>query len=267
MAVLDHRVALVTGAGRGIGRAIALRLASDGAAVVVNDIDEDVARDVVQEVLVKGGRAAPVAGSVGEQSATDAMVAAVEGEFGALDLVVNNAGLTSDAMLHKMSDAEWDRVVDVVLRGTFNVCRSAARLLRAGRGQLPDHHRKVVNIASINGIYGTAANANYSAAKAGVIGLTKALAREWAPQHINVNAVAPGYIKGTRLTSVRSGNSTFGMPAELVARVDESIPIGRPGTAEDIAGVVAFLCAPDSDYVTGQVLEVHGGMEIITLTG
>jgi 3-oxoacyl-[acyl-carrier protein] reductase len=254
---LAGRVALVTGAGRGIGAAIARRLAGDGAAVVVNDLDEDVARAVAAELP----RAAVAVGSVTDPVVTDEMVAIAEREFGGLDIVVNNAGLTRDGAFHKMSDETWNLVVDVSLGGTKNVTRSAARLLRV---KDPAYNRKVVNMASINGIYGVAFNTNYSAAKAGIVGFTKALAREWAPSRINVNAVAPGYIR-TRLTGVRDEATGFGMPAEIVAKVEASIPIGRPGEPEDVAALVAFLVSPDSDYITGQLVEIHGGMEIISV--
>jgi 3-oxoacyl-[acyl-carrier protein] reductase len=163
-----------------------------------------------------------------------------------------------------MSDDDGDRVVDVVLRGTFNACRSAARLLRVPRGTVPERHRKVVNIASINGLYGVAGNANYSASKAGVIGLTKSLAREWGPQQINVNALAPGYIEGTRLTRAREDGDTMGMPEDFIATLVSRIPIGRAGSPTDVADLAAFLCSPQSDYLTGQIIELHGGLEIIS---
>lgn len=261
----DARVALVTGAGRGIGRAIALRLASGGARVVVQDLDESVAKSVADEIVAAGGQAAVAAGSVADPEVTDAMVAVAEREFGGLDLLVNNAGLTHDKTLHRMSDDDWDRVVDVVLRGTFNACRSAARVMRVARGVVPPYHRKVVNIASINGLYGVAGNANYSASKAGVIGLTKSLAREWGPQHINVNAIAPGYIEGTRLTQARADGDTMGMPEDVIPLVVSKIPIGRAGTPNDVADLTAFLCSPQSDYLTGQIIELHGGLEIISI--
>jgi len=261
----DVRVALVTGAGRGIGRAIALRLASGGARVVVQDLDAAAAKSVVAEIEAFGARAAVAAGSIAEPEVTDAMVEVAERKFGNLDLLVNNAGLTHDKTLHRMSDEDWDRVVDVVLRGTFNACRSAARLMRVARGAVPAHHRKVVNIASVNGVYGVAGNANYSASKAGVIGLTKSLAREWGPQHINVNAIAPGYIEGTRLTRAREEGDTMGMPEDIIPLVVSKIPIGRAGTPDDVADLTAFLCSPQSDYLTGQIIELHGGLEIISI--
>jgi 3-oxoacyl-[acyl-carrier protein] reductase len=194
------------------------------------------------------------------------MVDAAQDALGGLDVVVNNAGLTRDAMAHRMTDEQWSLVIDVSLRGTFAVCRAAARVLRVPKGTVPDHHRKVVNLASINGLYGIAGNVNYSAAKAGVIGLTKALAREWAPQRINVNAVAPGFIEGTRLTSARDGSTELGIPADVLEGIRAQMPLGRAGTPEDVAGVVAFLASSDADWLTGQVLELSGGREMISLT-
>ncbi len=263
---IDGRVAIITGAGRGIGLAIAHRLGNEGAAVVINDLDPDVARSAVADLEAAGVRAAGVPGSVADAEVCDAMVGTAEEVFGGLDIVVNNAGLTADGWLHRMDDDRWGIAIDVMLNGPFRLCRSAARLLRVPRGETPAYHRKVVNIASINGIYGVAGNTNYSAAKAGVIGLTKALAREWAPQAINVNAVAPGFIEGTRLTAPREEGDALGIPPETLARIQASIPIGRGGTPEDIAGVVAYLASSDSDYVTGQVIEAHGGREIIEVT-
>ena len=261
----DPRVALVTGAGQGIGRAIALNLAAGGARVVVQDLDDDAAKAVMGEIEAAGGQAAIAGGSVAEVAVTDAMVEVAEQQFGGLDILVNNAGITHDKSLHRMTDAEWDLVLDVVLRGAFNSCRSAARLMRHGRDDVADSHRKVVNISSSAGVYGMGGSANYSAAKAGLIGLTKALAREWAPQRINVNAIAPGYIEGTRLTRARQEGEVTGIPADMIPRIVAQIPIGRAGTAEDVANLVYFLASPQSDYLTGQVIELHGGLEIISI--
>jgi 3-oxoacyl-[acyl-carrier protein] reductase len=241
--VLQDRVAIVTGAAQGIGRAIAGRLAREGASVVVNDLDRALCDAAVGEIEAAGGRAAAAQGSVSDPASADGIVAAAEAAFGRLDILVNNAGVTRDAVLHRMTDDEWRLVHDVVLWGTFCLCRASAR------------HRKVVNVSSIAGVYGAAGTANYSAAKAGVIGLTKALAREWARFRVNVNAVAPGMISGTRITAEK--------PADLMAQIERSIPIGRAGTPEDVAAAVAFLASADADYVTGQVLELHGGMELI----
>jgi 3-oxoacyl-[acyl-carrier protein] reductase len=263
--ILDGRVALVTGAGRGIGAAIAARLARMGASVVVNDVDEEPATASAKSIADEGGAATPVAGDVRSPADAAAMVDTTAETYGGLDILVNNAGLTRDGMIHKMSDELWDLVVDISLRGSFNLCRAAFPHLRLRRDGPQPYNRKVINMASINGLYGVAANANYSAAKAGVIGLTKSLAREWGRQHINVNAVAPGYIAGTRLTAMRGEGDVTGIDPAIIDKIEAQIPIGRRGVPDDIAGVTAFLASPDSDYVTGQVIEVHGGLEIITL--
>jgi 3-oxoacyl-[acyl-carrier protein] reductase len=253
MAYLDGRVAIVTGAGSGIGRAIAIRLAADGASVVVNDVDRAGAERVVAEIGEASGTPATAAiGSVGESADADAVVAAAEKAFGRLDILVNNAGLTRDAVIHRMTDAQWDPVMDVVLRGSFLMCRSAARLLRPTGG---GHNRKIVNVASIAGVYGAAGTVNYSAAKAGLIGLTKSLSREWASLQVNVNAVAPGLVTNTRLADA--------MPEGLLDKMVALTPIGRGGVPEDVAAAVAFLASSRSDYITGQVIELHGGLELI----
>ncbi len=248
---LEDRVALVTGAGSGIGRAIALELARHGAAVVVNDLDPESAETVAAAIRETGRPAVAAIGSVGSTEEADAVVETAESSFGRLDILVNNAGLTRDAWLHRMTDEQWDVVFDVVLRGSFIMCRSAARLLRPAA----DHHRKVVNIASIAGVYGAAGTTNYSSAKAGLIGLTKSLAREWAHARINVNAVAPGLITNTRLAET--------MPDGLREKMVALTPIGRAGVPEDVAAAVAFLASSEADFITGQVLELHGGLELI----
>ncbi len=253
---LEGRVALVTGAARGIGAAIAARLAADGATVVINDLDADACADTASAIAQTGATASPAPGDVTDPAATDAVLDKVRVTHGTLDILINNAGIARDAPIHRMADEDWRIVQEVALRGTFNMCRSAAGLLRGSRDDLPAHHRKVVNMSSAVGIYGAPGTVNYSAAKAGVIGLTKALAREWASRRINVNAVAPGLITGTQMTAAK--------PAELIADVAAHIPIGRAGTPQDVAAAVAFLASPDADYITGQVLELHGGLEILS---
>ncbi|HWF52829.1 MAG TPA: 3-oxoacyl-ACP reductase FabG [Solirubrobacteraceae bacterium] len=251
---LDRQVAVVTGAGNGIGRAIAVRLAAAGAAVVVNDLDPAAGADTVAAIVSSGGHATAAPGNVSDPTAVREIVAGIEATHGTLDILVNNAGVTRDAPVQRMSDDDWRVVQEVGLWGSFYMCRAASPLLRGQRDQPPGHHRKVVNMSSSVGIYGAPGTANYAAAKAGLIGLTKTLAREWARYRINVNAVAPGLIAGTRLTA--------GKPAELIARVEAQVPLGRAGTPEDVAGAVAFLVSEDADYITGQVLELHGGLEI-----
>ena len=231
-----RRVALVTGAGRGIGSAVARRLAADGLSLVVNDLDESAALETVEELRAMGFMAIPAVGSVAVPESADHIVDAVREEFGRLDVLVNNAGVTRPAMAHRMTDETWEFVIDVALTGTFNMCRSAFSLLRDVDDSTDSHNKKVVNLSSINGIYGTAANANYSAAKAGVNGLTRALSREWAPHGINVNAIAPGYISGTRMTSVQETGGDFGLPEEVIRSVETSIPIGRAGIPEASPG-------------------------------
>jgi 3-oxoacyl-[acyl-carrier protein] reductase len=262
LGILQDKVAIVTGAGRGIGRAIAERLTAEGARVVVNDMDEAPAKEVADAI---GGPFQ--VGSVADPAVAEATVALAVDRFGRLDILVNNAGITRDVTIGRMTDAEWDLVLDVCLRGTFNFTRAAVPAFRQRFKDGAPGNGKIVNIASVNGLYGVAGNANYSAAKAGVIGLSKAAARELGRYHVNVNVIAPGYIAGTRLTSARDEESRLGMNPDLIAQVEKTIPIGRSGRPEDVAGVTVFLCSPDSDYVTGQVIEVHGGREIIEVAG
>lgn len=263
--VLAGRVALVTGAGRGIGAAIAGRFAAAGAAVAVNDVDAAPADEVVQAIRGDGGRAAAAPGSVVDDAG--GIVAAAAESLGGLDILVNNAGLTRDVMVHRMSDEDWDAVLDVVLRGSFNMIRAAAPWLRrTDPAQVAAGGcKKIVNVASTGGIYGSPGNANYAAAKAGVIGLTKSVSREWARAGVCVNAVAPGYIAGTRMTSPRDPATGLGMPAELIEGIEAQIPIGRPGRPADVAEACLWLASPASDYCCGQVIELHGGREIIEL--
>lgn len=257
---LSGQVAVVTGAARGIGRAIARRLAQDGAAIVICDLDPAAADEAGAALRKEGLNASATAADVSNAADVDQFASEVAHKHGRLDILVNNAGLVRDGALHKMSDENWMLVNDVVVRGAFNTCRAFAPLLRAKRAD--GAHRKVVNIASVSCIYGRELSANYCAAKAGLIGLTKALAREWAPLQVNVNAIAPGFIGGTTLTTPTDDGLTA-MKQEFFDRVVAHIPIGRGGRPEDVAGLAAYLASAESDYVTGQVIEIHGGLEIL----
>jgi len=243
---LEGKTALVTGASRGIGAAIALRLASEGATVVVNySGSRDAALGVVAAIVEAGGRANALQADVSEPSACTALVEAVVAEYGAIDVLVNNAGITRDGLLVRMTDEDWASVISTNLTGVFSVTRAAARhMMKARSGS-------IINIASVVGISGNAGQANYAAAKAGVIGLTKSIARELAPRKVRCNAVAPGFIE-TDMTAALTDAQREGVAG--------AIAMGRFGTGGDVAAAVAFLASDDAAYITGQTLAVDGGM-------
>jgi 3-oxoacyl-[acyl-carrier protein] reductase len=268
MGVLDEKVAIVTGSARGIGRATAKLLAEHGARVVINDLDGEAARQAAAEL---GDGAAVHTGDLTRPGAPDELVQTAIDAFGRLDIVVNNAGYTLDGMAHKLDDERFQRMLDIHLVVPFRVCRAAAPHLRepAKREQAEGREvfRKIVNVSSVSGMMGNIGQANYAAGKAGVVGLTKTLAKEWGPFRVNVNAVAFGFMD-TRLTAPRgSGESLrvdgeeveLGIPAEHREALTTDNPLGRRGTAEEAAGGIFFLCSPWSNYVQGQVLNVTGG--------
>lgn len=240
---LKGKTALVTGGARGIGKAIVLKLARQGANVAI--LDMALAPDTVSEVEALGVKAISLEANVTKLESIEKAVEQVIATFGSLDMVINNAGITKDNLFLRMKPEEWDMVISVNLTGAFNVCKAVNKQLfkqRAG---------KIVNIASVVGQMGNAGQANYAASKAGLIGLTKTLAREFAVRNIQVNAVAPGFIN-TEMTEK--------LPEEVKQHFVSNIPAGNFGSAENVADAVAFLCSADSDYVTGQVINVDGGM-------
>ncbi|WP_445186821.1 SDR family NAD(P)-dependent oxidoreductase [Pseudonocardia sp. Cha107L01] len=270
---LADRVALVSGSGRGIGREIALKLASAGASVVVNDLDKDVAEQTAADITANGGKATVCAGSVTDADFADRFVDTAVSEFGGLHIIINNAGYTWDNVVQKMTDQQWDDILDVHLKAPFRILRAAqpvisaaVRAERAAGG--PRVTRKVVNISSIAGTGGNAGQINYSSAKAGVTGLTKTMAKEWGRYDVTVNCVAFGLIR-TRLTETPAGGDAkidvagrqiaVGVNPELLAQFEATIPLRRAGTPAEAAGSVYLLCIPESDYVSGQVVICGGG--------
>lgn len=242
---LENKVAIVTGASRGIGKAIALKLAKDGADVVVTATTLETAQKTAKEIEAIGRKALPLAVNVADFSNAESLVASAFETFSKVDILVNNAGITKDNLLIRMTQEQWDDVLSVNLKGAFNCIRAIARKLMKQRSG------KIINITSVVGIMGNAGQANYSASKAGVIGLTKSVARELASRNIQVNAVAPGFI---------DTDMTDAIPDDMRENLENSIPLGKIGSTDDIAAAVAFLASDESNYITGQVLNVDGGM-------
>ncbi|MCU1683919.1 MAG: 3-oxoacyl-ACP reductase [Amycolatopsis sp.] len=274
MGTLDGKVAIVSGSGRGIGREIALKLAAEGASVVVNDLDVEPAKDTVAAIEAAGGTAVVCAGSVTEEGFAERFVQAAVESFGGLDIIINNAGYTWDSVIQKMTDEQWDAILDVHLKAPFRILRAAqpvisAAVKKAKQAGEPIPCRKVVNISSLSGTGGSVGQANYSAAKAGVTGLSKTLAKEWGRYNVTVNSVAFGMIK-TRLTEAPAGAGAtididgraikVGVNPDVVTAMETSIPLGRGGTAVEAAGAVYLLCTPESNYVSGQTLVCGGGL-------
>ncbi|MGD0680840.1 MAG: 3-oxoacyl-ACP reductase FabG [Terracidiphilus sp.] len=243
---LRDKVAIVTGAGRGLGKGIALKLGREGANVVVNDVIEATAQEVAAEIGKAGGRAIGVKADIANKREVEAMFAKAVSEFGPIDILVNNAGINRDGMLHKMSDENWDKVIAVNLTGTFYCLRLAAQQMRK-RG-----YGRIVNVASMSWL-GNFGQANYAASKAGVVGLTKTAARELAKKGITVNAICPGFI---------DTEMTRGVPENVWEIMVGKIWTGKVGLPEDVGNVVAFLVSDEASYVTGEVINVSGGMTL-----
>ncbi len=271
MRLLEEKIAIVTGSGRGIGRAVAELLAAHGARVVVNDLEEAVAEEAASAIRQAGGTALVVTGSVTDPKFPDHLVRTTVDTLGSLDVLVNNAGYTHDGVIHKMSDEQWDAMLEVHLTGPFRLLRAASRYWRdwakTESAQGKRVMRKVINVSSTSGVAGNAGQVNYAAGKMGIVGVTKTLAREWGRLNINVNAVAYGFIE-TRLTAAKDhavkrevdGQLVeLGIPEEIRQRAKAMIPLGRAGTPEEAAGPVLFLASPLADYVTGHIVLVTGG--------
>lgn len=252
---LDGHVAIVTGAARGIGEAIARRLCNDGAAVCLTDVDDDLAAEVASDIAASGGTSAAMRLDVTSAEEFAAVVKEVTRQFADITILVNNAGLARPAGVHRVTDADWAEVQDVCLRGVFNGFRAVAPWFR-DRGR--NRSRRVVSISSM-ALHGAAGMSAYCAAKAGVVGLTRAMAYEWAGFGATVNAVAPGIIH-TRLSAPMEAGRSQSIPEPIIAELETRIPVGRIGRPEEVAAAVAFFCRPDAGYITGQVLEVHGGL-------
>ena len=276
MAKIDGKVALVSGSGRGIGKALALKLASEGARVVVNDLDADVANETVDEIRSVGAEAVAIVGNVAADDFADRFVGAAMDTWGGIDIIVNNAGFTWDSVVQKMTDDQWDAVIDVHIKAPFRILRAAAEPIRIATKREAmegtEVVRKVVNISSIAGLYGNAGQINYSSAKSAMIGMTRTMAKELGRYKVTVNCVAFGYIK-TRMTQPIEGEKPptlnidgkdirVGVQPHMIQMMEAIIPMGRGGTPEEAANAVYLFCTPESDYISGQVIVAGGGLLI-----
>lgn len=266
MGYLEGKVAVITGAGRGIGRATAILFAREGAKLVLTDIDPEPLEETVKEIKSQGGEAYGVQGDVRRYEDCE-RVFKKAGEIGSgsVDILANIAGITRDAVIHKMTDEDWNFVIDVNLKGTYNFIKASVPYMREmAKREIErgiEYHRKIINTSSTACLRGNPGQINYTAAKAGIIGITRTVAREWGPFFINCNCVAPG-LTATRLTQPKKPGEPFGIPEEQLKKTIESIPFKRPAKPEEVACVYLFLASYLSDYVTGQVINVSGGLVI-----
>lgn len=271
MGMLDGKTAIITGSGRGIGKASAMMMAREGAAVVISDIDPVPAEETVKEIISAGGKAAACVGDVRAAEFPEKIIGIALNSFGSLEIIVNNAGFPWDGVIHRISDEQWQTMLDIHLTAPFRILRAAAPYIRETakkeKAEGKKVMRKIVNIMSIAGTMGNSGQVNYSSAKAGLRGLTKSIAKEWGSLNVNCNAVAFGHIL-TRLTDEKEkgvtavGNVPVGVPKQILDQVEMVIPMGRGGTVEEAAGGIFFLVSPYSDYVTGHVLHVDGGFHM-----
>ena len=271
---LAGKTALISGSGRGIGREVALKMVSEGASVVINDLDAELADSVVKEIEAMGAKAVACVGSVTEEEFGEKFVQTAVDAFGGLDIIVNNAGYTWDNVIQKMSDEQWYAMIDVHMTAPYRILKAAQPYIKKFHTQEQQEgrevFRKVVNISSVSGLSGNAGQIAYAAAKAGVVGITKTLCKEWGRYKVNVNTVAFGFIE-TRLTSAISDDSIIevegkeikvGVSEQVLEMVDTLIPLGRSGTPEEAAGAVYLFCTPESNYISGQTVIVGGGFEL-----
>ena len=275
MKVLQNKTALISGSGRGIGKAIALKLARAGAQIVVNDLDMDVAQQTAREIEALGARAVVYAGDVTAFDFGERFVSAAVEAFGGIDIIINNAGYAWDSMLQKTSDEQWMAMLEVHLSAPFRILRAAQPVIAAAaKAEIAAHgraiRRSVVNISSVVGLGGNAGQAGYAAGKAGIVGLTKTVMKEWGRYNVTVNAVAFGAIT-TRMTTGEAGKLTItvkgreikaGAGKEILEAMEMGIPLGRAGTPEEAADAVYLLCIPESGYITGEILVVGGGWSL-----
>ena len=270
---LSNRVALITGAGRGVGRAIALKLATEGAQLVINDLDESAAEGTAEEVRKAGARSVSCAGNITAQGFAERFLGTAVEAFGGVDIIVNNAGFTWDGAIHKMTDEQWEAIIACHLTAPFRILRAAQPIIReqVARDQTAGLRvvRKIVNVSSMAGMFGIAGQANYSAAKAGIVGMTKSLAKEWGRLNVTVNAVSYGLIQ-TRLTGLASDPAStidvegrqvkVGVNPQLLDTLQAMVPLGHMGLPEEAAGAVYLMCIPESDYISGHNLVCSGGL-------
>jgi 3-oxoacyl-[acyl-carrier protein] reductase len=273
--MLEGKVAIITGSGRGIGAAAAKLFATEGAAVVVSDLDPKPAEETAGAIRAAGGKASVVAGDVTDPAFPSQLIKATLDAFGTFDIIVNNAGYSWDAVIQNMTDKQWYAMMEIHTAAPFRILREASHFIReaakkeqAANGRA--NPRKVVNVSSIAGVHGNPGQASYSAGKAGIVGLTKTLAKEWGRYNVQVNCVCFGFIE-TRMTAPkesaeklqREGEEiTLGIPDKMRQMAAQMIPLGRPGTPEEAAGAMLLLASPFANYITGQVLEVTGGSDL-----